>query len=105
MKREAVFHHDAGDCELTAPFPVYRQNKELLMNPVVISRNPKEKILIEGSINSVRISLKIKQIDDIEQILCKRFVRFMTQRAESFVILRRKPIQVISRSFFCFAVN
>eukprot|EP01116_Phalansterium_solitarium_P001551 TRINITY_DN11361_c0_g1_i1.p1 TRINITY_DN11361_c0_g1~~TRINITY_DN11361_c0_g1_i1.p1 ORF type:complete len:171 (-),score=32.72 TRINITY_DN11361_c0_g1_i1:191-703(-) len=69
-----------------------RTNKELLLNPVVISRNAKEKVLIEGSINSVRVSLKIKQIDELEQILCRRFTRFMTQRAENFVILRRKPI-------------
>jgi actin related protein 2/3 complex subunit 4 len=38
-----------------------RQNKELLLNPVVISRNKGEKVLIEGSINSIRISIKIKQ--------------------------------------------
>jgi len=32
----------------------------------------------------------IKQADDLEMILCKKFMRFLTQRAENFVILRRK---------------
>jgi len=67
-----------------------RQNKELLLTPVVVARNPKEKVLIEGSINSLRISIMIKQADDLEMILCKKFMRFLTQRAENFVILRRK---------------
>lgn len=61
---------------------------------MIVSRNPNEKVLIEASINSVRISIKIKQSDELEKILCKKFMRFLTQRAENFVILRRKPVQV-----------
>lgn len=68
-----------------------RNSKELILNPVVISRNEKEKVLIETSINSVRISVAIKQSDDIERILAHKFTRFMMMRADSFVILRRKP--------------
>ena len=34
------------------------------------------------------------QADEIEKILCKKFMRFMMQRAEHFFILRRKPIEV-----------
>jgi len=45
-----------------------RSSKELLLNPVIISRNEKERVLIESSINSVRISIAIKQADDIERI-------------------------------------
>lgn len=51
-------------------------------------------MLIEPSINSVRISIKIKQADEIEHILVHKFTRFLEQRAESFFILRRKPIKV-----------
>ncbi|RWS08450.1 actin-related protein 2/3 complex subunit 4-like protein, partial [Dinothrombium tinctorium] len=69
-----------------------RSNKELLLNPVVISRNEKEKVLIESSINSVRISIKIKQFDDIERLLIHKFTRFLMMRADNFVILRRKPV-------------
>jgi len=76
-----------------------RQNKELLLNPLIVSRNKNERVLIEGSVNSLRISIGIKQADDVEQILCKRFMRFMTQRADNFVILRRKPIKGYDISF------
>jgi actin related protein 2/3 complex subunit 4 len=65
-----------------------------MLNPVVISRNDKEKVLIETSVNSLRISIAIKQADDTEKILAHKFMRFLTQRAENFVILRRKPIEV-----------
>lgn len=68
-----------------------RTSKELLLNPVTISRNEKEKVLIEGSVNSLRISIAIKQADEMEEILCDRFMRFMMLRSESFEIMRRKP--------------
>ncbi|KAF6768818.1 hypothetical protein EG68_10545 [Paragonimus skrjabini miyazakii] len=73
--------------------------KELLLHPVVISRNDKERVLIEGSINSVRISIAIKQADEIEKLLCRKFTRFMMMRAEDFVILRRKPVPGYDISF------
>eukprot|EP01102_Stenamoeba_stenopodia_P019745 TRINITY_DN752_c0_g1_i1.p1 TRINITY_DN752_c0_g1~~TRINITY_DN752_c0_g1_i1.p1 ORF type:complete len:170 (-),score=50.96 TRINITY_DN752_c0_g1_i1:198-707(-) len=76
-----------------------RQNKELILNPVVISRNANERVLIEPSINSVRVSIKIKQADDLEKLLCKKFVRFLCQRAEHFIILRRKPVEDYDISF------
>jgi hypothetical protein len=41
---------------------LYRSSKQLLLNPVVISRNQNERILIEGSVNSVRISVAVKQV-------------------------------------------
>ena len=34
------------------------------------------------------------QADEIEKILCKKFMRFMMMRAEHFFILRRKPVEV-----------
>eukprot|EP01119_Soliformovum_irregulare_P007120 TRINITY_DN19520_c0_g1_i1.p1 TRINITY_DN19520_c0_g1~~TRINITY_DN19520_c0_g1_i1.p1 ORF type:complete len:170 (-),score=47.73 TRINITY_DN19520_c0_g1_i1:129-638(-) len=82
-----------------------RHNKELLLQPVIISRNTTERVLIEGSVNSLRISIKIKQADELEQILCRRFMRFLTQRAENFVILRRKPIQGYDISFLITNAN
>jgi len=41
----------------------------------------------------------IKQADDLEKILCKKFMRFLTQRAENFVVLRRKPAEGYDISF------
>ncbi|KFM71974.1 Actin-related protein 2/3 complex subunit 4, partial [Stegodyphus mimosarum] len=76
-----------------------RSGKELLLTPVVISRNEKEKVLIEGSINSLRISIAVKQADEIEKILCHKFMRFMMMRAENFIVLRRKPVDGYDISF------
>ncbi|KAI0162221.1 hypothetical protein GGR57DRAFT_498561 [Xylariaceae sp. FL1272] len=72
---------------------------EVLLNPLVVARNENEKVLIEPSINSIRISIKIKQADEIENILVHKFTRFLTQRAEAFFILRRKPIKGYDISF------
>ena len=71
-----------------------RGNKELLLQPLVISRTENEKCLIEPSINSVRVSIKIKQADEIEIILCRKFTSFLMQRAEQFIIMRRKAVEV-----------
>jgi actin related protein 2/3 complex subunit 4 len=72
---------------------------EVILNPLTVSRNENERVYIEPSINSVRISIKIKQADEIEHILVHKFTRFLTQRAESFYILRRKPVKGYDISF------
>lgn len=40
-----------------------RAAKELLLAPVLIARSPHEKVLIEPAINSVRISIALKQVN------------------------------------------
>lgn len=84
---QVVERHNKPEIEL-------RSSKELLLNPVIISRNERERVLIESSVNSVRISIAIKQADDIESILAHKFTRFMMMRADNFVILRRKPVKM-----------
>ncbi|CAD6201761.1 GSCOCG00002762001-RA-CDS [Cotesia congregata] len=74
-------------------------SKELLLTPVIVSRNDKEKVLIESSINSMRISIAVKQVDEMERILCHKFTRFMMMRAENFMILRRVPVKGYDISF------
>jgi len=64
------------------------------MNPVVVSRSKQERCLIEPSINSVRVSIRIKQADELEILLTHMFMRFLMQRAEQYIVLRRKPIEV-----------
>ncbi|XP_065191190.1 actin-related protein 2/3 complex subunit 4 [Sycon ciliatum] len=76
-----------------------RSSKELLLTPVIVSRNEKEKVLVEGSVNSMRVSIAIKQADEIEKILCHKFMRFMMMRADNFFILRRKPVEGYDISF------
>ena len=53
----------------------------------------------QPSVNSIRLSIRIKQSDEIERVLCHKFTRFMMQRAENFVILRRKPVPGYDISF------
>lgn len=43
---------------------------------MVISRNDKEKVLIEGSINSVRVSIAVKQVSRASMVLT--FIVVMT---------------------------
>ncbi|GMH41262.1 hypothetical protein BSKO_09172 [Bryopsis sp. KO-2023] len=77
----------------------YQTSKELLLEPVCISRNAHEKILIEQSINSLRVSIKVKRCDALETVLCHMYVRFLMQRAESFQVLRRVPVDGFDISF------
>lgn len=42
---------------------------------------------------------QVKQADELENILAKKFLRFVAQRAESFQVLRRKPIEVRKHSW------
>jgi len=75
------------------------KSPEVVLNPVVISRNEGERVKIEPSINSMRVSIKIKQADVLEEVLVAKFMRFLMQRAERFVVLRRKPIEGYDISF------
>ena len=63
-----------------------------MLPPILISRTEHEYCLIEASINSLRFSVKVKQGDLLEEILTKKFMRFITQRAEHFWIIRRVAI-------------
>ena len=89
---QVVERHNKPEVEM-------RTSRELLLNPITISRNENEQCFIEPSINSVRVSIKIKQADEIEQILTAKFARFLMQRAEQFIILRRKPVDKFDLSF------
>jgi actin related protein 2/3 complex subunit 4 len=77
----------------------YRANRELLLQPILIMRSENERCLVEPSINSVRLSICIKQADEIEEMLADRFSRFLMQRAERFLILRRKVLEGYDLSF------
>lgn len=69
-------------------------SKELLLNPIVIHRSEHECVMIETAVNSVRISIKVKQLDEMDAILANKFSRFLMQRADNFIVLRRKPMPV-----------
>ncbi|CAH7671028.1 hypothetical protein BY996DRAFT_6694854 [Phakopsora pachyrhizi] len=78
---------------------------EVILTPLYITRTPSEYVLIESSINSIRLSVKIKQADDIEQILARGVTRFLSLRAENFLILRRKPVKGFDISFLITSKN
>ncbi|KAG6583280.1 ARP2/3 complex 20 kDa subunit [Phytophthora cinnamomi] len=82
---QTVERHNKPEVEL-------QMSKELLLNPVLICRNEQEKCLIEPSINSTRVSICIKKADEIETILSHKFNRFLMQRAEQFIIMRRHKL-------------
>mmetsp|Transcript_18128 Transcript_18128/g.14669 ORF Transcript_18128/g.14669 Transcript_18128/m.14669 type:complete len:121 (-) Transcript_18128:131-493(-) len=90
---QVVERHNKPEVEM-------RESKELCLNSLKICRTEQEKCLIEPSVNSVRISIGIKQSDDIEELLTHKFARFLEQRAEQFIILRRKPLEGYDLSFF-----
>lgn len=73
--------------------------KEIELTPLCIARNEKEKVLIESSFNSIRVSIMIKQADELEEILVDKFSRILMQRADRFSILRRKPVDGYTISF------
>ncbi|OWZ23576.1 ARP2/3 complex protein [Phytophthora megakarya] len=89
---QTVERHNKPEVEL-------QMSKELLLNPVLICRNEQEKCLIEPSINSTRVSICIKKADEIETILSHKFNRFLMQRAEQFIIMRRVPVEGYDMSF------
>ena len=74
-------------------------SKDVIAKPVMVARSEIECVYIETSINSVRISVKVKQLDDVDTLLAKMFMRFLCQRADQFRILRRKPIEGYDISF------
>jgi len=92
----------AALCIRNFPSPtVERHNKpeievktspELILNPLIISKDKDERVMIETSVNSVRISITWKKSDETDTMLAKRFSQFLALRASQFHILRRKPL-------------
>ena len=73
--------------------------KELILQPMTISRTEKEKILMKCSINFVRVSIAAKQADKTESILGHKFMHLIMMQAESFFILWRKPVEGMTSAF------
>ncbi|RLN72836.1 hypothetical protein BBJ28_00012736, partial [Nothophytophthora sp. Chile5] len=98
---QTVERHNKPEIELRCVAVEVFACKELLLNPVLICRNEQEKCFIEPSINSTRVSICIKKADEIETILCHKFNRFLMQRAEQFIIMRRVPVEVSESPHMC----
>merc|ERR1712187_1085909 len=73
----------------------------VLLPPISVVRDNAgdEKCLIEPSVNSVRVSIKVPVSDDRERMLCRKFARQLGRRADQYLILRRKPVAGYDISF------
>ena len=69
----------------------FQDNKDLMLKPFVIARNEKDMCYIETSVNSIRISIKVKKSSNTEELLVHLFERFVSLRADKFGIIRKKP--------------
>ena len=69
----------------------FQDNASLLCEPIKIVKSDQESCLIEASINSVRVSIRIKKGMEIEVLLSRMLERFMALRADRFEIFRKKP--------------
>ncbi|KAH0793580.1 Actin-related protein 2/3 complex subunit 4 [Histomonas meleagridis] len=76
-----------------------KSSQEIIGHPIMVARSEIECVYIETAINSVRISVKVQQLDEVDTLLAKMFMRFLCQRADQFRILRRKPIKGYDISF------
>lgn len=92
----------------TQSYPI-RPHVELRSGPVTSDfvlrpRSTKERCLVESSSNSIRVSFLFKQQnrddgDPIEKSILSKYMKFFQQRADQYVILRRKPLDGYSISF------
>ncbi|TQW01120.1 ARP2/3 complex 20 kDa subunit [Cordyceps javanica] len=84
-----------------------QSSPEVLLTPLTIARNENERVLIEPSINSIRISIKIKQADEIEHILVHKFTRFLTQRGYdiSFLITNFHTDEMLKHKLVDFIIQ
>ena len=53
-------------------------------------------VLVESSINSARISIKVRKVDEVEELLARKYSSFLCRRADKFRVIRRQPIEVHS---------
>ena len=74
------------------------ESKELLMKPIIISKNEKEKVEIEASINSVRINILFNKTD-IEELLSTIFCKYIMNRTDSLNLFRKVPKKDYDISF------
>ena len=69
----------------------FQDNAHLLMEPIHITKTSEECCLIESSVNSVRISIRVIKSSNLEVLLSHMLARFMQLRADKFEVLRKKP--------------
>ena len=85
--------------KINRPQVEVKENAELLLKPIIISRNEDENVEIEPTINSVRVNIVIKKHADIEGLLMDIYSNFIMNRADKMEIYRKKPKDGFDVSF------
>lgn len=79
----------------------YADAPALLRAPVRITRGDEGEgeCLIERAVNSCRVSVRVRQSDELEAILARSFCGALGRRADAFEVLRRVPVDGYDVSF------
>ncbi|RZF38767.1 hypothetical protein LSTR_LSTR008137 [Laodelphax striatellus] len=87
-------HHQAVEVEM-------RTVKDFQLAIVKIKRNQRERVLIEQSLSTVRISIVFQHVNNTHEIMMKSFnsTRDESPGADKFVILRQTPVEGYDISF------
>ena len=80
--------HDVPGIQPEHPEIEFPTSSELKLEDIIIERNASECCFIEPTINSARISLRIRQTDDLERWLTRKWILFLTQAAYAEVARR-----------------
>ena len=76
---KALCLHDVPGVQPEHPEIEFPSHPDLKLDTILVERNTYECCLIEPTINSARISLKLKQTDELEKWLTKKWIAFLTQ--------------------------
>ena len=79
----------------------YADAPSLLMPSAEITRGCAEDgaCLIERAVNSARVSVRVRQCDELEEILARALCKSLGRRADAFEVLRRAPVEGYDVSF------
>lgn len=82
--------HNVPGIQPEHPEIEFPTSPDFSLKSISIERTAHECCFIEPTINSARVSLKIKQTDELERWLTKKWISFLTQAANAEVITSLK---------------
>ncbi|MEN2497758.1 MAG: Actin-related protein 2/3 complex subunit 4, variant 2, partial [Marteilia pararefringens] len=76
-----------------------KTSPELILQPIIIEKSEIERTKIEISINSIIVSFQIPIMDQVEQMLARKFFNQLMRDHSHFEIVRKVPIKGYHASF------
>jgi actin related protein 2/3 complex subunit 4 len=73
---------EVADHKSAVAFDKEATGEDYIARPITVTRSEIEYVYIETSINSTRISIKVKQMDDVDILVAKMSMRLLCQRAD-----------------------